>query len=177
MRILLISWLVGLCFVVYQPLWVISSQILFIYIYIYIYIYKYKSKVKLVTLVEGDPKAPFSIAITPRCRRGRYSFLWIAPLYSWYLPYNAELSKKVSSTIFWVFGMTRPGIEPWFPGSLVNTLLIKTNIKVVNLVTLVEGDSKAPFSIATTPKCWGRHHSIPLIASLYPWALPYNAEC
>ena len=27
-----------------------------------------KSKVKLATLVEGDQKAPFSIATTPRCR-------------------------------------------------------------------------------------------------------------
>ena len=24
---------------------------------------------------------------------------------------------------FWVFGMTRPGIEPRFPGTLANTLL------------------------------------------------------
>ena len=39
------------------------------------------SKVKLATLVEGDQKAPFSIATTPRCRGGRYSFPWIAPLY------------------------------------------------------------------------------------------------
>ena len=30
-------------------------------------------KVKLATIVEGDPKAPFSIATTPRCRGGRYS--------------------------------------------------------------------------------------------------------
>ena len=35
---------------------------------------------KLATVVEGDPKAPFSIATTPRYR-GRYSFPWIAPLY------------------------------------------------------------------------------------------------
>ena len=47
-------------------------------------------KVKLATVVEGDQKAPFSIATTPRCREGRYSFLWIAPLYSWYVPYIAE---------------------------------------------------------------------------------------
>ena len=40
-----------------------------------------KVKVKLVTVVEGDQKAPFSIATTPRCKRGRYSFPWIAPLY------------------------------------------------------------------------------------------------
>ena len=39
-----------------------------IYIYIYIYIYK------LATIVEGNPKAPFSIATTPRCRGVRYSF-------------------------------------------------------------------------------------------------------
>ena len=46
--------------------------------------------VKLVTVVEGDQKAPFSIATTPRCRRGRLSFPWIAPLYHWYIPYINE---------------------------------------------------------------------------------------
>ena len=34
-------------------------------------------KVKLATIVEGGPKAPFSIATTPRCRVGRYSFPWM----------------------------------------------------------------------------------------------------
>ena len=48
------------------------------------------SKVKLATIVEGDPKAPFSIATTPRWRGGRYSIPWIAPLYPWTVPYNAE---------------------------------------------------------------------------------------
>ena len=47
-------------------------------------------KVKLATIVEGDLKAPFSIATTCRSRGGRYSFPWIAPLYPWSLPYNAE---------------------------------------------------------------------------------------
>ena len=41
-------------------------------------------------VVEGDPKAPFSIATAPRCRGGRYSFPWIAVLYPWSVPYNAE---------------------------------------------------------------------------------------
>ena len=41
----------------------------------------YGNKVKLVTVVEGDPKTPFSIATTPRCRGGRYSFPWIVPFY------------------------------------------------------------------------------------------------
>ena len=35
---------------------------------------------KLVTIVEGDLEAPFAIATTPRCRGGRYSIPWIAPL-------------------------------------------------------------------------------------------------
>ena len=38
-------------------------------------------KVKLAIVVKGDLKAPFSLATTPRCREGHYSFLWIAPLY------------------------------------------------------------------------------------------------
>ena len=33
------------------------------------------------------------------------------------------LSNAASSTIFWVFGMTQPGIEPRSPGPLANTLL------------------------------------------------------
>ena len=47
------------------------------YIYIYIYIYIF---VKLTIVVEGDPKADFLLATTPRCRREPYSFPWIAPL-------------------------------------------------------------------------------------------------
>ena len=33
--------------------------------------------VKLATLVEGDQKAPFWVATTPRCMGGRYSIPWI----------------------------------------------------------------------------------------------------
>ena len=42
----------------------------------------------------------------------------IRTLYCW------VLSKEVSSTVFKVFGMTRPGIEPRSPKSLANTLPI-----------------------------------------------------
>ena len=55
---------------------------------VYIYIY-----IKFATLVEGDPKAPFSIATTLRCRVGCYSIPMsstMAPLYPWSSPYNAE---------------------------------------------------------------------------------------
>ena len=47
----------------------------------------------------------------------------------------------------------------------------------VNLPTVVEGYSKAPFLIATTPRCRGGHYSFPWIAPLYPLNAPYDAEC
>ena len=43
--------------------------------YIYIYIY-----ISWLTVVEGDLKAPFSVATTLKCRGGSYFFLLIAPL-------------------------------------------------------------------------------------------------
>ena len=45
------------------------------------------------------------------------------------------------------------------------------------MATLVEGDLKASFSIATTLRCREVCYSIPRIASLYPWSSPYNAKC
>ena len=45
---------------------------------------------KLATVVEGNQKAPFSIATTLMYRGGLYSFPWIAPLYPRYIPYIAE---------------------------------------------------------------------------------------
>ena len=41
---------------------------------------------KLATIVEGDQKAPFSIATKLRCREGPS----IDPFYHWYVPYIAE---------------------------------------------------------------------------------------
>ena len=71
----------------------------------------------LISKVEGNSNAPFSIATTPRCRESHNSFPWIAPLYPWYvLFYCWVLNKEVSSTIFKVFDMTRLGIEPRSPG-------------------------------------------------------------
>ena len=47
----------------------------------YVNIFDYQIKwVKLATLVEGDLKAPFSIATTSRCKGGCCSFAWVSPL-------------------------------------------------------------------------------------------------
>ena len=43
-----------------------------------------------LSVVESNPKAPFSIATTPRCRVERFSIPWIPPLYPWCVPYTAE---------------------------------------------------------------------------------------
>ena len=78
-----------------------------------------------VTLVEGDLKAPFSIATTHGCQKDATSFLWF--VYLTFLAYLIKISVKqgVTSTIFWVFGMSRPGIDPQPPWPLANTPLIR----------------------------------------------------
>ena len=62
------------------------------------------------------------------------------------------LSKAASTTFFWVFGMIRPGIEPWSPRPLTNILLFRPMAQL-KLSAIVEGNPKAPLSIATTPRC------------------------
>ena len=56
-------------------------ELLYVKEYTYMFVWVYIKKIKLATLVDGDPKAPFSIATAPRCRGECYSFPWIAPLY------------------------------------------------------------------------------------------------
>ena len=45
----------------------------------------------------------------------------------------------------------------------------------VKLATVGEGDTKALFSIVTTPRCKGGWYSFPWIAQLCPWSVPYIA--
>ena len=47
-------------------------------------------KIKLAIVVEGEPKASYSLGTIPRCSEGCSSIPWIGPLYHWSLPYNAE---------------------------------------------------------------------------------------
>ena len=71
----------------------------------------YLMDISKVTLLEGDPKAPFSIAITPRCWGGCYFVPRTAPLT--FDPHIIILGAKQGGIKyhFLVFGMTRPGIE------------------------------------------------------------------
>ena len=54
-----------------------------------------------------------TVATTPRCRGGCYSFPWIAPLYPWSLPYNAECWAKWDQVPFFEFLVwTDLGLNP-----------------------------------------------------------------
>ena len=64
--------------------------------------------VKLVTVVEGDLKAPFSIATTPLCRGGHHFFPWIALLtLDMYVKILCVKQGSIKYHFFLVFGMTR----------------------------------------------------------------------
>ena len=64
-------------------------------------------------------RPPFSIATTPICRRGRYTFSGLLD------PYLIMLSVNQGGIeyIFWVFDMSRPGIEPRSPGPLAKSTI------------------------------------------------------
>ena len=80
--------------------------------------------VKLTTLVKDDPKTPFSIATTPRCKERAllHSLDCSTLLLICYL--IVLLSKVASSTIFWVFGMTRAVIKLKFFYKIESQVLI-----------------------------------------------------
>ena len=69
------------------------------------------------------------------------------------------LSLSLSRTRLWVCQFNKIIIR-----IVSGIVLIKLNSLIVcvsklKLVTVVKGDPKAPFSIATPPGCWGRHYS------------------
>ena len=112
----------------------LSEHIFFISTYI---IYKKK---KLATLVEGDPKAPFSITTTPRSWGESYSIPWIAPLYL----YLIMLSVKQSTKVPFFQSLVWPdlGLNSGLPA---NALLIKPMAGIHYIIyrefsTVVEGD-------------------------------------
>ena len=88
------------------------------------------NKVSWPTVVDGDGKGSFYIAIKPRCRGGWYPFLWIAAL-TLDLYLKMLRVKYALSIIFWVLGMTRPGIEPQTIGEQSNHYANKSFFKEI----------------------------------------------
>ena len=71
----------------------------------------------MATVVEGDQKAPFSIATTPRCRGACYSFSWISPLS--FDPYLKILSVKQGGIKYHVLNL-------WYDSTWEWTLVSRT---------------------------------------------------
>ena len=69
-----------------------------------------------IPVVEGGSKAPFSLAIRPKCRRGGYSYLWIAPLSL--DPYPMMLSVKQEDIKYQLLSLWNDSIWDWTPLSL-----------------------------------------------------------
>ena len=63
----------------------------------------------LAIIVEGDPKAPISIATTPLCRGERYSIPWIAPLE----PYLIVLSAQQSGIKYYFLSLWYDSTWDW----------------------------------------------------------------
>ena len=59
------------------------------------------------------------------------------------------------------------------PATLVVLVGLRTN---TILATIIMGGQKAPFSVATTLRCWERRYSFHWIAPLYLSYIPYIAE-
>ena len=96
----------------------------------------------ILSKVEGDPKVPFSIATTPRCRGERHCILWIAPRYPWSLLYNVVRSARRHQVPFlsldWIW------IEFRSPGQLANTLIIRPIVRQKHergLITAIRKDT------------------------------------
>ena len=81
----------------------------------------------------------------------------------------------VSSSIFKVFGMTRPGIEPRYPGPLANTLTAGPMSRYTK-DTLMESNQKNFFS--TWERVGWKVHSLTKILTwkVTKWALFFNIE-
>ena len=82
----------------------------------HIYIY-----ISWPTIIEGHPKSSFSISSTPMCWGGRYSSPWISSVTLDLYLIILNVKHGVTEYHFYAFRMSRPGIEPRFPGPLVNT--------------------------------------------------------
>ena len=102
---------------------------------------------KLVTIVEGDLKALFLIATTPRCKGGHYSFIWIAPLNLWYVPYNAECQAKkyqvpfLKSLVWPDLGLNPGLLDHWrtlYPLHTVHYFLLHIWLYCCSLVRLLK---------------------------------------
>ena len=124
----------------------------------------------MATLVEDDPKAPFSIATIPRRRRRCYSIPWIAPLYPWSVPFNAECSARQRQVPFFEsLVWLKLEIKPWSPGPLANTLPIWPMARIVSVYMVSLKPIKMMFHLDPYYLQLGPHSIKEINGSLQYW--------
>ena len=78
---------------------------------------------------------------------------------------------------------SKPDIDLNFINILIFTRYISLNVTVKiykntsKLTDRGRSDRKAPFLIATTPRCRRGEQLLSLDCSIYLWSLPYNVDC
>ena len=82
--------LIAIIFIIIIIIIIIVIIIIFELVIIFSKSILFKLIKKDIREVEGNPKVPFSIATTPRCKEVQDSIPWIAPLYHLSVPYNSD---------------------------------------------------------------------------------------
>ena len=95
----------------------------------------------MATIVEGNPKAPFSIATTPRCRGGRYSFPGL--LYFTFDPYLIMLNVKQGGIKYHFLSLWYDSTWDW---TQVSRAIAKHN-SVLGEETLVDKHNSQTFPV------------------------------
>ena len=89
------------------------------------------------------------------------------------------LSKEASSTIFWVFGMTRPGIEPRSPGPLANTLGSQINMQcsLIREITLYKFELCHITEEVTKNICFAKGGATADYSTVSKWFKNFCSNC
>ena len=120
-----------------------------------------------------DPYTSTSQCLPPRCRLEVCREGWMIGMDREGESQGNSRSQPNFSNYFYLIIIVNLHTIIWF---LVHGLRKETVSVIIKLATLVEGDPKVSFSIAT--KSWrrGGRYSIPRIAPLYPWSLSKAAS-
>ena len=126
--------------------------------------------------LESDSKSPqisrtFLIILTDRNNDIVRIISCCPSFFNSFSPLSEPLQTTLSEPLFHSFFRSLAKSK-YLSITLISLIFPLWSIGMVSkLATLVEDDTKAPFS-----RCRGRRYSFPWIAPLSPWSLHYNAE-
>ena len=181
-----------------QSLSLSLSLSIYIYIYIYIYaygkdilflcinLYSFHSLISLTSLIlsftKNDLSFPLSLSLSVSLSLSIYIYTYAYGKDILFLCINLYSFHSLISLTSLILSFTKNDLSFPLSFSLSQSLSLSLSINLTIYhylckSTIVESDRKTPFSIATTPRGREGRHSVPWIAPLYPWYVPYNTEC